>query len=181
MKCECDELRDKIRNMTATFRNDCNDALDELATLRARLAEVEGERDKLKAQKRRFPIMNGPSVPWSVMEPHEAQCQKNHSQSLERIAQRGGFDCAEAWFVVNDQPFPIGNREVWIDAGQKWKLFADQINLRESDLTQTRAALAEMTERAKRLGEAVIQCHTFGRLGYTCDCPACTIAREVVK
>jgi len=46
MKCECDELRDKIRNMTVIFRNDCNDALGELATLRAKLAEVEGERDQ---------------------------------------------------------------------------------------------------------------------------------------
>lgn len=31
------------------------------------------------------------SVPWSLVAPHERQAVSNHSQTLERLAQRGGL------------------------------------------------------------------------------------------
>lgn len=55
---------------------------------------------------RMFPIMNGPSVPWSVMAPHEKQAIKNHGQTLQRLSERGGLGAEEAWFIVNDQEWP---------------------------------------------------------------------------
>ncbi len=47
---------------------------------------------------RRFPIMDAPtlsSVPWALIEPHEAQVQSNHDQSLTRLAERGGLTACE--------------------------------------------------------------------------------------
>lgn len=57
---------------------------------------------------RRFPILEhyryrGPrrSIPWSIVEPHEAQARLNHGQSLERLAERGGLSVDELWAVMH--------------------------------------------------------------------------------
>lgn len=50
---------------------------------------------------RMFPIMRGPAIPWAMIEPHEFQCQLNHYQSLERLAQRGGLSAQEAIYVLD--------------------------------------------------------------------------------
>jgi len=72
------------------------DALTEAKALRARAEEAKRELDA----SRRFPIQDGPSILWSVIAPHEAQAQRNHRQSLERLAQRGGLGPIEAIAVV---------------------------------------------------------------------------------
>ena len=41
-----------------------------------------------------MPIMSGKllkAIPWAMIAPHEPQAISNHSQSLERLAQRGGY------------------------------------------------------------------------------------------
>lgn len=53
-----------------------------------------------------FPILdNRPaaprrSIPWAMIAPHEAQAQANHSQTLERLAERGGLCPSEAVAVL---------------------------------------------------------------------------------
>lgn len=59
---------------------------------------AEAEIERLKA--RRFPIQGGPSIPWSVIAPCEAQAKRNHDQTLERLAERGGLDSGEACAVL---------------------------------------------------------------------------------
>jgi hypothetical protein len=56
-----------------------------------------------------FPILNDPvvrAIPWPVIAGHEAQAQKNHYQSLTRLAERGGLSVVEAVVVLLDIPFP---------------------------------------------------------------------------
>jgi hypothetical protein len=43
------------------------------------------------------------AVPYSLVEAHDAQAQSNHSQTLERLSQRGGLSPLELWCVVNDK------------------------------------------------------------------------------
>lgn len=43
-----------------------------------------------------FPIQDAPDVPWSMMEPARGQVMRNHGQTLERLAERGGLGCYEA-------------------------------------------------------------------------------------
>lgn len=48
---------------------------------------------------RTFPIMDDAeisAVPWEAMERGRAQAHYNHEQTLERLAERGGLDIAEA-------------------------------------------------------------------------------------
>jgi hypothetical protein len=45
------------------------------------------------------------SIPWDVIAPHEAQAQKNHSQTLERLANRGGLHPKEIVAVMLDRPW----------------------------------------------------------------------------
>lgn len=44
-------------------------------------------------------------IPWVALAPHEAQALKNHSQTLERLAERGGLSPKEALAVLRDIGF----------------------------------------------------------------------------
>lgn len=54
---------------------------------------------------RRFPIMRHPDIvlPWTLIELHEEQAQRNHYQSLQRLAERGGLSCCEAAAVLENR------------------------------------------------------------------------------
>ena len=45
------------------------------------------------------------SVLWTLVKDHQDQAQSNHSQSLERLAERGGLSPKELWCVVHDKKF----------------------------------------------------------------------------
>jgi hypothetical protein len=60
------------------------------------------EREKMRA----FPIMHGDClrfIPWSMIDAHEEQAHTNHSQTLSRLAQRGGLSPCEAMAVIMDR------------------------------------------------------------------------------
>lgn len=62
-----------------------------------------------------FPILNDPvikAIPWAAIAPHEAQAQRNHSQTLRGLAGRGGLSVDEAVAVMMDQP--------WRHFGKAW-------------------------------------------------------------
>jgi len=42
-------------------------------------------------------------IPWEVISPYEEQAQKNHSQSLKRLAERGGLGIQEMYHVMTGQ------------------------------------------------------------------------------
>ncbi len=42
-------------------------------------------------------------VPWSFVEQHEQQALRNHSQTLHRLAERGGLSPCEMVAVVEDR------------------------------------------------------------------------------
>ncbi len=70
---------------------------------------------------KQFPILGplrgteGPcpsSIPWHTIAPYENQALANHQQTLKRLAERGGLDPTEAFFVMtgrtwHDVPTPI--------------------------------------------------------------------------
>lgn len=56
-----------------------------------------------RRQARRFPIQSGPSIPWAAIEPHEDQARRNHGQSLEHLAERGGLSPCEAVAVMESR------------------------------------------------------------------------------
>ena len=45
------------------------------------------------------------SLPWPMVEAHERQAQKNHSQSVARLAERGGLSPCEAVAVLEDRDY----------------------------------------------------------------------------
>lgn len=66
---------------------------------------------------RRFPVIRGQSraprdvtatwprsVPWSFVERFRERAESNHSQTLERLAERGGLAPDEMWLAAHDQP-----------------------------------------------------------------------------
>ncbi len=72
-------------------------------------------------QERRFPVLfstshdmrrmialgwNLADVPWDFVAKHRDQCQWNHSQTPERLAERGGLGICEMLAVVTHRPWP---------------------------------------------------------------------------
>lgn len=50
-------------------------------------------------------------IPWTAIAPHEQQAQKNHGQSLARLAERGGLSWNEALAVLEDRAYsPVGDQ-----------------------------------------------------------------------
>ena len=66
-----------------------------------------------------FPIMGRPgatrlgTIPWAVIELHSASAQRNHSQTVLRLAERGGLSPCEAVAVLEDRSW---HRMEWDDA-----------------------------------------------------------------
>ncbi|QQB32791.1 hypothetical protein I6I07_19285 [Achromobacter deleyi] len=50
-----------------------------------------------------MPIMGAillSEIPFAMIQPHEAQALRNHGQTLERLAQRGGLPASEAVAIM---------------------------------------------------------------------------------
>lgn len=53
-----------------------------------------------------FPIIGtSESIPYELIAPHEEQAIKNHGQTLQRLAERGGLDWIESLAVLEDREF----------------------------------------------------------------------------
>lgn len=54
-----------------------------------------------------FPILNGNgvSIDYQLVEDHGGQAQRNHYQSVERLAQRGGLSWCELHAVLHDRAY----------------------------------------------------------------------------
>jgi len=110
------------------------------------------ELDKLKA--RRFPGLAGsPSVPWSIIAPWESTAQRNHSQSLERLAERGGLCATEMLHVLNGVRWGYGEAE-----SQKiQKLTPAEANAAVTAIVKERDADAELLTLRQRVQALVRQ------------------------
>lgn len=72
-----------------------------------------GSRKGAKAQREFFPVLDSLSsetVPWLFMEQFRAAARKNHYQSLEYLASRGGLSWAEIYMVAIDKRWTAGIR-----------------------------------------------------------------------
>lgn len=75
-----------------------------------------------------YPIMDGPSVPWDYMAPHESQAKKNHGQTLAELADRGGLSALEAECIANGvRTFDI-HRDCLENEKQAWFHRAERVN-----------------------------------------------------
>lgn len=55
------------------------------------------------------PVKDCPEfVPWDLLRGAESQAQRNHSQSLSRLAERGGLSPLELYAVLRGIDFPWG-------------------------------------------------------------------------
>lgn len=86
--CRCDECA--VRGYAECPRESSANALAAALEENKRLRE------------RRFPIMEGPSIPWRMILSHENQAKRNHDQTFEELARRGGLSPAEALAVLDD-------------------------------------------------------------------------------
>lgn len=74
-------------------------------------------------------------VPWKMMLEHEKQAQNNHSQSIERLHQRGGLSASEAVAVLQDRKFtPMPSAQAHIEL---FKLSRDWVQKRDQAITES--------------------------------------------
>jgi hypothetical protein len=75
---------------------------EQLSAATARASELERELTLLKGK--RFPVLSGGmTVPWQMLAPHEPQAYSNHTQTLQRLAERGGLSWAEVLCVLESR------------------------------------------------------------------------------
>jgi hypothetical protein len=85
-----------------------------------------------------FPILGDPcikAIPWAAIAPHEAQAQRSHSQSLNRLSSRGGLSPCEAVAVMMDQPWRRLS-----DAWARAKLMCLVLDFEKAQAAKTSAA-----------------------------------------
>ena len=60
-------------------------------------------------------------IPWSIIAPYDNRARRNHSQSLERLAEKGGLSPSEAMNILNDRDLFSGNHnyEAQREAGRR--------------------------------------------------------------
>lgn len=71
-------------------------------TVDARVFPVLNQQYNVPREKR---LMFPASVPWAFAETFRKQAQRNHSQTLERLAERGGLSPDEMWLAAHGQRF----------------------------------------------------------------------------
>lgn len=73
-----------------------------------------------------FPVLNEAiHVSWDMVELHNGQALRNHSQTIERLAERGGLGWGELIAVLEDRPYgridKAAAREQVIEHQRKWQ------------------------------------------------------------
>lgn len=112
---ERDSLRaalEEARAENKRLEDDYAEALDvclergiENNKLKAVLAAAEQRATVAEARGRMYPIQGGPDIPWHIIAPHRSQAERNHGQTIEGLARRGGLDPTEAVAVLEDRKY----------------------------------------------------------------------------
>jgi hypothetical protein len=89
---------------------------------------------------KQFPILHDPPLtvgdnrpthmPWCIFIGHEEQVEKNHDQTLERLAERGGLHPTEMACILEDKDFDKNmtlNEALIIIATHLFKSLAEKI------------------------------------------------------
>ena len=106
----------------------------------------------MSEERKMYPIMRGPSVPWEVMAPHEDMAIENHSQTLARLAERGGLGPEEAWMIIKGIKWRNRESEVNLKTyHQKWCEYAEQINLHYEELSNLRKENEELHKQVQEI------------------------------
>ena len=137
-----------------------------------------------------FPIMTGrdtkgpcPSrIPWDAIAPYEGQAQENHSQSLERLAERGGLDPIEAFFVMTGRSWLNVQTPVSDDLEKQACAFLEQLVRDRGELQvahdRYKAALVTIALHAPASHPSV---NSYGELSGSRDCYSCARKVDMAK
>lgn len=104
------------------------------------------------------------SIPWAMLTPHEAQAQRNHSQTLQRLAERGGLAPCEAVAILEDRPWrQMKLQQAYADLAAHVAAFS-----RPPDVDLLAKAIAAYADHMESESYGVVDDdHTSGRLdGY---------------
>ena len=103
------------------------------------LAKARKDLERAMDANRRFPIQGGPSVPWALVAPYEGNAKKNHDQTLDRLAERGGLSSGELWLIVYGHDWRMCPS---LEFSNKW--LAEWLAEHEGYKAERDAALAEL-------------------------------------
>lgn len=68
-------------------------------------AAINEAAQKEKEPRKQFPILgsNGAKIDWQLVQDHGKQARDNHSQTVQRLAERGGLSWCELYAVLHNQ------------------------------------------------------------------------------
>ena len=104
------EAKEILRKLRATQKQHKDDITPTFGVCISDMARDAGDAIEsllILSEKVTFPILGANiSIPWSILEPHQAQAMANHGgQTLRRLAERGGLCWVETLAVLEDRPW----------------------------------------------------------------------------
>jgi hypothetical protein len=115
------------------------------------------------SETRMFPIQNGPDIPWSIIAPFEKQAQRQHDQTLEQLALRGGLSVCEVISILEGDGDYFGywsNRSRKNDAANVLKLQGIMKERSASSETQEERSDVESARRVVTEALSVYEFHS---------------------
>lgn len=106
-KIESDAKNGHLEQELATVNAKLKEANDGLIEYAREIVALEGVKEANEKAAREFPMLDGPRIPWSLAEKLYAgySAEYGTTQSLERLAERGGFGWAEIAMWWKKSPF----------------------------------------------------------------------------
>jgi hypothetical protein len=134
---------------------------------------------------RMFPIQGGPDIPWSIIGIFAKQVQRNHGQTLERLAERGGLGVKEALCALrcvglsSREPesiaiFALSQR----DAILALRDGVAALDPRDATAARLRAEVARWQRGFRYYGEHDLACPRRAAIGNDCTCGYSALVRE---
>lgn len=84
-------------------------------------------------------------IPWAMIAPHEKQAERNHDQTLTRLAERGGLSACEAVAILEDRRWTrLEHAVAYRQLQELVRAWKDKTDGKETD--QARASAAEVDQ-----------------------------------
>lgn len=114
------------------------------------------------------------TLPWEMIATHEPQALRNHGQTIERLAERGGLSHKEALAVIEGKDF-YDLPETAAEAAAKLLVLVDRFNasLPNGSIRVSRSSFRQDTEHWLRIAQTglVIEVEDQGVVRFVCCIP----------
>ena len=84
------------------------------------------------------------TIPWELIEPFREQAMRNHNQSLEKLASRGGLCVVELYYVMHSKKWPGASHTISFEDACAW--LDDTLNDKKRRIKSSRTGILSVLD-----------------------------------